>query len=133
MTRGFIGEGRLTWLLVALFPIGLGLTLPVSAITGDAARGRVIYESRCTGCHSLDHSRIGPSHRGVFGRRAGSVSEFDYSAALKASGIVWNARTLDRWLEDPEQLVPGQKMGFSVPDADDRADVIAYLASPAAR
>ena len=54
-----------------------------TGVTGDALRGKAIYESRCTACHSLDHSRIGPSHRGVFGRHAAWVPDFDYSPALR--------------------------------------------------
>lgn len=94
---------------------------------GDAARGEQLYESRCGACHSLDGNRAGPAHRGVFGRKAGAARGFDYSPALKASGIVWSEKTLERWLADPEKLVRGQKMGFAVSDAKDRADLIAYL------
>lgn len=94
---------------------------------GDAARGEQLYVSRCGACHSLDENRAGPAHRGVFGRKAGAAPGFDYSPALKASRIVWNENTLERWLTDPEKLVRGQKMGFTVPDAKDRADLIAYL------
>jgi cytochrome c len=101
--------------------------------SGDPARGRVLYESRCHACHSLDHSRIGPAHRGVFGRRAGAVPGYEYSAAVKRSRIVWNAQSLDRWLTNPEALIPGQKMGYTVPDARDRADIIAFLMSSDAR
>lgn len=52
---------------------------------------------------------------------------FDYSPALRASRIVWSAQTLDAWLADPERLIPGQRMNYSVPQAADRADLIAYL------
>lgn len=102
---------------------------------GDAAAGLALYQSRCTACHSLDHNGIGPAHRGVFGRSAARAPGFDYSDALKASRLVWNEETLDRWLADPEKLVPGQRMGVSVPDAKERSDLIAYLkqASGAAR
>ena len=101
--------------------------------TGDAVKGKALYESRCTACHSLDHSRIGPAHRGVFGRHVAQVAGFDYSPALRRSHVVWNAKSLDRWLTDPEAFIPGQKMGYSVPDAQDRTDIIAFLASPDAR
>jgi len=93
----------------------------------DPARGKQLYESRCIGCHSIDANRVGPAHQGVFGRKAGSVKDYDYSDALRKSRVVWNEKTLDRWLANPEQLIPGQKMGFSVPDAKDRSDLIAYL------
>lgn len=98
-----------------------------AAVAADAERGRALYESRCVGCHSLDGNRTGPSHRGVFGRGAGSVASYAYSPALRDSRLVWNAATLDRWLANPERLVPGQRMNYSVPGAEDRADLIAYL------
>ncbi len=94
---------------------------------GDTARGAQLYASRCGGCHSVDANRIGPAHRGVFGRRAGTVTGFDYSPALRASRLVWDARTLDAWLADPESTIPGQSMGYRVDSERDRADLIAYL------
>jgi cytochrome c len=97
------------------------------AAAADAVRGKQLYESRCGACHSIDDNRAGPAHKGVFGRKAGSAKGFDYSPALKASKIVWSEKTLDRWLTNPEKLIPGQKMGFSVPEAKDRADVIEFL------
>ena len=93
----------------------------------DAARGKQLYETRCIACHSIDANRVGPAHKGVFGRKAGGVKDYDYSPAVKASRIVWNAKTLDRWLADPGKLIPGTKMGYSVPEAKDRADLIEYL------
>lgn len=102
-------------------------------IKGDPVRGQTLYQSRCMACHSLDHSRIGPAHRGVFDRLAGSVPGFDYSPALRHSGVRWTATNLDRWLTDPDAFIPGNKMGYQVPDPVDRRDIIAFLASPAAR
>ena len=66
-------------------------------------------------------------HRGVFGRKAGAVAGFHYSAALKNSGITWNYQTLDRWLQNPTAMAPGTSMGFRLSNAQERADVIAYL------
>lgn len=100
---------------------------------GDAKRGKELYENRCIACHSIDHSVVGPAHKGVFGRRAGQVAGYDYSAALKKSKLVWNEKTLDNWLANPEKTIPGQKMGYSVPEAADRADLIAYLRSVSPR
>jgi cytochrome c len=94
---------------------------------GDAAQGKELYQSRCMACHALDFNGLGPAHRGVFGRQAGKVAHYNYSASLKTSGLVWNEANLDRWLADPEKLVPGQKMGLNVGDAKDRADLIAYM------
>jgi len=94
---------------------------------GDALRGARLYDSRCTGCHALDSNRVGPLHRGVFGRRAGGVAGYAYSPALANAGLTWNAATLDRWLSNPQALLPGQRMNLRVKDAQDRADIIAFL------
>ena len=93
----------------------------------NAAHGEQIYV-RCQACHALASDRVGPHHCGLFGRRAGSVPGFDYSAAMKKSRIVWNDKTLDRFLVHPLKMVPGTAMtydGVAVPQ--DRADLIAYL------
>ncbi|MGH8457019.1 MAG: c-type cytochrome [Stenotrophobium sp.] len=94
---------------------------------GDAKNGEVIY-ARCGACHSLTYDRTGPRHCGLFGRRAGSVKGFTYSAAMKNSGVVWNAKTLDRFLADPMKAMPGTAMGYAgIKDPQERADLIAYL------
>jgi cytochrome c len=95
--------------------------------SGDAERGQQAYEARCGGCHSVDTDRVGPRHAGVVGRRAGSVPGFAYSEALRTSGLTWDAALLDRWLANPEALVPGQRMGYRVADGQARADIVAYL------
>lgn len=110
-----------------------GTAPPGGVVKGDPVRGQTLYQSRCTGCHSLDHSRIGPAHRGVFDRLAASVPGYDYSPALKHSGVRWTVANLNRWLADPEGFIPGQKMGYQVADPVDRRDIIAFLASPSAR
>jgi cytochrome c len=94
---------------------------------GDAARGATVYESLCAGCHALDENRVGPAHRGVFGRKAGSAPDYDYSSAVASSKVVWSEETLDRWLSGPEKFIPGQKMSITVADEAARRDVIAYL------
>jgi cytochrome c len=101
-------------------------SLPAHA-GGDAGRGRALYESRCIACHSIDANRVGPAHRGVVGRKAGARKDYDYSAALKQSMLIWDEANLDHWLSDPERTIPGQKMNYQVGDAADRADLIAYL------
>jgi cytochrome c len=97
------------------------------AFAADALRGEEIYGSRCIACHSPDANRVGPMHRGVVGRKAGSVPDFNYSKALRTSGVVWDERTLDRWLADPQAFIPGQRMNFKVSASADRADLIAFL------
>ena len=96
------------------------------ARTGDAVHGKALYQG-CAACHSIDENDIGPKHRGVVGRRAGSISDYPYSAALKSSGLIWDERILDQWLTNPTALVPGTKMFFKLDDAQSRADIIAYL------
>jgi cytochrome c len=94
---------------------------------GDAARGKIVFEKRCTGCHAIGESREGPPLGGVFGRKAGSVAGFEYSAGLKKLGVTWDEATLERWLNDPDVIAPDTKMDFRVPKAQERADVIAYF------
>jgi cytochrome c len=112
----------ITAALVAVFAIAT-----TARADGNAERGADLYDSRCGGCHSLDANRVGPKHRGVYGRKAGSVGDFDYSSAVKNSPVVWADTTLDKWLTDPQSLIPGQRMNFRVNTPGDRADIIAYL------
>jgi cytochrome c len=114
-------------LRVAVFAV-TALTLSGQAYAaGDAALGKTLYQTQCAACHALDFNGVGPSHRGVFGRQAGKVASYNYSASLKSSGLVWNDANLERWLADPEKLVPGQKMGLNVAQEKDRADIIAFI------
>jgi cytochrome c len=93
----------------------------------DAQRGEQIY-TRCLACHALAYDRVGPRHCGLFGRLAGSVPGFEYSAAMKNSKITWDEKTLDRFLAKPLAVVPGSTMTYDgVPDPKERADLIAYL------
>jgi len=93
----------------------------------DAVRGEQVY-ARCLACHALAVDRVGPRHCGLFGRLAGSVPGFAYSEAMKKSKIVWNDKTLDRFLAKPLAMVPGTAMTYDgVPDAAERADLITYL------
>lgn len=106
---------------------------PVASAAAQVQRGAAIVASVCVACHSLDDHRTGPALRGVLGRVAGTAAGFEgYSPALRASGATgqrWTAPRLRAWLSDPEALVPGQAMGFSLSDAADRDAVVAYLAS----
>lgn len=105
----------------------LSLLAGTAAAQGDAARGAALYEQRCGACHAPDADRVGPRHRGVVGRKAGGVAGFDYSAALKSSRLVWSAPLLERWLTDPEAVIPGQRMGYRLGSASERVDIVAYL------
>ena len=108
--------------------LAVAAVLPAAA-AGDPARGEKIYE-RCAACHSLAADRAGPRHCGLIGRKAGSRPGFEYSPAMKRSGLTWTARTLDRFLADPLRTVPGTSMGYDgVKDPTERADLVAYLAA----
>ncbi|MEO1251307.1 MAG: c-type cytochrome [Pseudomonadota bacterium] len=96
---------------------------------GDVVRGESLYAAKCGACHSVEQNRIGPKHRGVFGRRIGGVEDYDYSAALTGVDRVWDNASLDEWLLAPTEMFPGARMGFAVKDDRERADIIAYLKS----
>ena len=97
--------------------------------SGDAERGKALFEKRCTGCHSLDQDKEGPRLRGVYGRTSGTIASFAYSDALKRVHIVWDDATLDKWLTDTDELIPGNDMAFHVPKLEERADIIRFLRS----
>ena len=100
---------------------------PPAAAAPDAMRGEAIY-ARCQACHALSFDRVGPRHCGLLGRPAGSVPDYGYSAALKRSGIVWDEKSLDRFLAAPMKAVPGTSMTYAgIPDRQERVDLIAYL------
>jgi cytochrome c len=96
---------------------------------GDAVRGEVRFQD-CAACHRLEAgtNNIGPSLHGIFTRKAGEIADFRYSPAIKRSGIVWTPETLDKFITDPQALVPGNRMPYAgMANAADRADLIAYL------
>ena len=93
---------------------------------GDAARGQILYQG-CQDCHSIEKNDVGPMHKGVVGRVSGTVSGYNYSQALRDAKIVWTEQNLDKWLTEPQQLVPGTKMFYDVANPQDRADLIAFL------
>ena len=99
--------------------------LPAAA--GDPSRGQELFEKRCVGCHSLTVNHEGPRLQGVFGRAAGSVTDYAYSPFLKKANITWDETALDKWLADPDALVPGNNMDFLVSKPQERKDVIAFL------
>ena len=105
----------------------LGLASGNALGAGDAEHGKALYEARCTACHSIEYNGAGPAHKGLLGRKAGSMPGFGYSKALRDSGVVWNEETLSRWLANPEAFIPGQRMFVQTPEASDREDLIAYL------
>jgi glucose/arabinose dehydrogenase/cytochrome c2 len=121
---------RLSWVVSATMA-----TVQINA-AGDVERGNQFFQTSCALCHSDSLGpgntvviKQGPTLVGVMGREAGTSPHFGFTQALKNSGLVWNAETLDQYLTDPTTAVPGTTMSLTVPDAGDRADVIAYLAT----
>ncbi len=104
--------------------------LPAPYDAANYANGRKVF-AQCRTCHTVVKgapNQVGPNLHGVFGRTAGTADAFAYSAAVKGSGIVWDAQKLDQWLTDPKAFLPGNRMAFAgVMKPDDRRDVIAYL------
>ena len=119
---------------VAQAPAGGGQqqsTPAAAAPDGDPQAGRLVYR-KCQACHSLEPGKntLGPSLAGIIGKKAASDPNFDYSPALKAADITWNAATIDSYLRDPQKTVPGNKMPFpGLKTENERKDVIAYLAA----
>jgi cytochrome c len=94
---------------------------------GDPKHGEELFQKRCGACHSLDREKEGPRLRGVFGRKAGTVTTFNYSNALKSANVTWNADSLNQWLADTDRFIPDNDMNMSFKNPNERTDIIAYL------
>jgi cytochrome c len=123
MLRGLIGAAMIL------------LAASAARAEGDAARGQRVFQ-RCYSCHSVDPAEVnlqGPNLAGILGRRAGTLPGFEYSDAMRGAGregLVWSEETLDRYVIDPQAMVPGTAMGpVRIANPADRADLIAYLKS----
>ncbi|MBR0695237.1 c-type cytochrome [Bradyrhizobium lablabi] len=101
-----------------------------SGYAQDAEHGKTIFKA-CAACHATDQAnRVGPGLEGIIGRKAGTAPGFHYSDAMKQSGIVWDAKTVDAYLESPQKVVPGNKMTYAgVKNPTDRTDLVTYLAT----
>jgi cytochrome c len=105
-------------------------SLPAPYNTGDLDNGERQF-GVCKSCHTITpggRNMTGPNLYGVFGRKAGTAPEFNYSDAVKGAGFVWDGDHLDQWLANPRTFLPGTKMSFAgLPDEKNRIDLIAYL------
>ncbi|MEZ5905985.1 MAG: cytochrome c family protein [Geminicoccaceae bacterium] len=114
--------------------VALAISAPAMAqdAAGDPEAGKELFR-QCQACHVVDaeQNRTGPHLVGIMGRPAGAVADFNYSAAMANSGIVWDETTLAEYLANPKEYVPGNKMAFvGLRKPEQIQDVIAYLASP---
>jgi cytochrome c len=113
------------------FVLALGIIVPMAgsnpALAGDVEHGKVVFQT-CAACHSDKPDAIGPSLRGVYGRKSGSLDNFRYSNAMLRANLVWDEANLRAYLKDPQAKVRGNRMPFAgLTDPKDIDDVIAYL------
>ena len=100
-----------------------------AARAADVEKGKAAFE-QCAACHSLDGSGDydGPSLKGIIGRKAGSLDDYRYSAAMKRSEVTWDGAALDKYIADPQAFIPGNRMAFAgIADKAERDDLIAFL------
>ena len=122
-----------------LFLTGLNSMSEAGAQTllaGDSNQGQIFFQQNCAICHAVNLGpgntvivRQGPDLAGILGRRAATGLSFSYTKALAASGITWDPVSLDRFLTGPMTAVPGTSMPIAVPNASNRANLIAYLST----
>jgi cytochrome c2 len=123
---------RLSTLLLAATLPTLSLTaagIARAVETGDPALGKKVF-AKCQACHSLEagKNKVGPTLHGVMGRASASETEFNYSEAMKNAHLTWDPETLDKYLANPKEMVPGTKMMFpGLRKEKERADLISYL------
>jgi cytochrome c len=107
----------------------LAMSLASTAEAADAAKGKQLFQ-KCAECHSDTgvSTDVGPSLKGVIGRKAASLDDFRYSAAMKRSGITWDDASLKEYIANPQEKVRGNRMPFSgFAGPGDVDDIIAYL------
>lgn len=117
---------------IALTAAGATFALLAAATPTTAQTPAPAAFNACKACHTVNkggRNGIGPNLNGVVGRPAASVAGFNYSPAMKASKLRWDAKTLDEYLAGPTKKVPGTRMPIATPDPAKRAAIIAYLTS----
>ncbi len=116
-------------LLACLAAAGMAMSASAAYAQGDPAQGQRAF-NKCRTCHELDRelNKIGPHLVGVFGREAGAVEDFNYSDALKESGVVWDDETIAEYVRNPRDFIPGNRMAFAgIRNDQEIEDLLAYL------
>ena len=120
---------KLLLIVPAALIAAFGAAVVIAAPAGDPVKGKAVF-ARCAVCHDLNTgaNRIGPSLKGVIGRKAGTVAGYAYSPAMKKKAVTWNATTINAYLAAPSAYVPGNKMTMApIANPQDRANLVAYL------
>ena len=112
--------------------LSLAALLAISrAANGAVADNQLVFNNVCRTCHTLKEgdNRLGPNLHNIIGRKAGSVPDYGYSSAMKDADLTWDRATLDRFIANPDQVVPGNRMKpyGGLTSAEERAKIIAYL------
>ena len=108
--------------------------LPQASQGDDAVSGQLAFNNACRTCHIVREgdNRLGPNLHGIVGRKAGSLPDYAFSSAMKEAGFVWDAEKLDRFIANPDEVVPGNNMKpyGGLPSSEERKKIIAFLAQP---
>jgi cytochrome c len=111
--------------------VALPFALLAFSAAGQDDSGEILFNNACRTCHTIEpgDNRLGPTLHGVVGREAGSLPDYEFSPALKGSGIVWDEASLDRFIESPDALVRGNNMKpyTGITSAEERRAIVAYL------
>jgi cytochrome c len=131
-THGATGGGNVMHFSIGALTLALALFLSGPSWAADEA-GKGVFNNNCRTCHSWKEgdNRLGPNLHGIIGRKAGSVSGFAYSESMKSSGITWDESSLDKFISNPDSLVPNNKMKpfTGIADAATRKQIIEFLKS----
>jgi cytochrome c len=121
------------------FALSLAVLMPISAdalgqdtaAKSAAADNQLVFNNVCRTCHTLKEgdNRLGPNLHNIIGRKSGSVPDYGYSSAMKDADLTWDKETLDRFIANPDQVVPGNRMKpyGGLTSAEERAKIIAFL------
>ena len=117
------------WTLAALVALNTARARQIPVRAADPERGKAAFD-KCAACHGLgdEMDTVGPTLKELMDRKAGSLEDYRYSAAMKRSDVKWTSATLDTFIADPQGFIKGNRMAFAgITDPAERADLIAYL------
>ena len=108
--------------------------LPQASQGANGVSGQQAFNNACRTCHIVREgdNRLGPNLHGIVGRKAGSLPDYAFSSAMKEAGFVWDAEKLDRFIANPDEVVPGNNMKpyGGLASSEERKKIIAFLAQP---